>query len=413
MTDRPRPGMPRTSPAGLRDRRSSVSVVTFRHSEGMGTTWLQNRRLQARSNRMISRQSIAAGSPSAIGHSSGGRSATAESPTPGWSRSSPRFVLAFLIYRGLDAEPVVAGRSGRRLRRTGPVSRADPAGRRSGPPGRRLLFQGTGAAGGPVGRPGSARARVSRPRAPVCRRSRPVRRGLALRAIVHGPDAGRRGDAGLVAAGTGQPRRRSGSDTRRSPSCVPGSTCARTSSSWASRSAAGIDPAALAAWGRATASFRARRSLSSRRSWECSAPPHLSAGCSWRYEPCPSAAGPCRSTAVFARIVSGRVRTVLAAVDRRTHDLVLLSELLRRLERETFESPLLQRLVKSLETDGLAASAQIRRLARLLHLLDYKRNQLFMPLAAIWLWTIQLALRIDAWRARIGPQNRPLAEGDR
>ena len=38
----------------------------------------------------------------------------------------------------------------------------------------------------------------------------------------------------------------------------------------------------------------------------------------------------------------GRVKTVLAAVDRRTHDLVLLSELLRRLERETFQSPLLE-----------------------------------------------------------------------
>ena len=93
---------------------------------------------------------------------------------------------------------------------------------------------------------------------------------------------------------------------------------------------------------------------------------------------------------------------MLSAVDRRTHDLVLLSELLRRLERETFESPLLKQLVKSLETDGLPASAQIRRLARLLHLLDYQRNQLFMPLAFIWLWKIQIALRIDAWRAGSG-----------
>jgi hypothetical protein len=104
----------------------------------------------------------------------------------------------------------------------------------------------------------------------------------------------------------------------------------------------------------------------------------------------------------FARIVARRVQRVLAAVDRRTHDLVLLSELLRRLEREAFESPLLQQLVKSLATDGLAASAQIRRLARLLHLLDWRRNQLFAPLAAVWLWTIHIALRIDAWRSASG-----------
>ncbi len=104
----------------------------------------------------------------------------------------------------------------------------------------------------------------------------------------------------------------------------------------------------------------------------------------------------------FARLIGGRLRTVLSAVDQRTHDLVLLSELLHRLERETFASPLLKQLVKSLETDELPASAQIRRLARLLHLLDYERNQLFMPVAVIWLWKIQLALRIDAWRAGSG-----------
>ncbi len=107
---------------------------------------------------------------------------------------------------------------------------------------------------------------------------------------------------------------------------------------------------------------------------------------------------------IFARFVAARVRAVLAAVDQRTHDLVLLSELLRRLEREQFQSPLLDKLVRSLETDGLAASAQIRRVARLLHVLDWQRNQLFMPLAFIWLWPIQLALRLDAWRARTGPR---------
>ena len=52
-----------------------------------------------------------------------------------------------------------------------------------------------------------------------------------------------------------------------------------------------------------------------------------------------------------------------ADVDRRTHDLVLLSELLSRLENEPFRTPLLRRLVKALQTDGLPASTRIRRLA--------------------------------------------------
>ncbi len=107
---------------------------------------------------------------------------------------------------------------------------------------------------------------------------------------------------------------------------------------------------------------------------------------------------------IFALVLSRRVRTVLADVDQRTHDLVLLSELLSRLEREPFETPLLRRLRGALETEGLPASVRIRRLARLLNLLDNRRNQLFMPLAAIWLWTTQIAMRIDAWRGTVGPE---------
>jgi MutS domain V len=107
---------------------------------------------------------------------------------------------------------------------------------------------------------------------------------------------------------------------------------------------------------------------------------------------------------IFARVVFNRVRTVLSAVERRTADLVLLSELLRRLESHPFACPLLRRLVKSLETEGHPASREISRLARLLNLLDYRRNQIFMPFAALWQWTTQIAVRIDAWRSGPGPR---------
>ncbi len=42
-------------------------------------------------------------------------------------------------------------------------------------------------------------------------------------------------------------------------------------------------------------------------------------------------------------------------------------------------------------------------MARLLQLLDAQKNQLFLPFAAIFLWSFQLAVRIDSWRARSGP----------
>jgi hypothetical protein len=107
---------------------------------------------------------------------------------------------------------------------------------------------------------------------------------------------------------------------------------------------------------------------------------------------------------ILARLLRPRIRTVLADVEQRTADLVLLSEMLHRLETHPFQAPLLRQLVKSLETEDLPASKQIRRLARLLHLLDYRRNQLFMPLAVLWLWTTQITIRIDAWRSGPGPR---------
>ena len=105
----------------------------------------------------------------------------------------------------------------------------------------------------------------------------------------------------------------------------------------------------------------------------------------------------------FYLALAKRTRSVLVEVDRRTHDLILLSELLHRLESEPFQSPLLRRLADTLKTEGLPASRRIRRLARLLHLLEAQRNQIFMPIAALWLWNLQFAIRIDAWRGKVGP----------
>jgi hypothetical protein len=106
---------------------------------------------------------------------------------------------------------------------------------------------------------------------------------------------------------------------------------------------------------------------------------------------------------VFAIALSRRVQTVLAAVDSRTHDLALLGGLIHRLECEPASSARLARLKEALETEGRPASWEIRRLTRMLHLLDTKRNQLFYPLAMVLLWTTQIAMAIDAWRARCGP----------
>ena len=101
------------------------------------------------------------------------------------------------------------------------------------------------------------------------------------------------------------------------------------------------------------------------------------------------------------------MRAVLAAVDQRTHDLVLLSELLRRLEREPFETPLLRRLVKSLETDGtarLGADPPAGPAAQPARLPAGTSSSAHSPSSGSG--RSQLALRIDAWRGGTGPADR-------
>jgi DNA mismatch repair ATPase MutS len=76
--------------------------------------------------------------------------------------------------------------------------------------------------------------------------------------------------------------------------------------------------------------------------------------------------------------------------------------LLERLEREPFESARLKGLKEALETEGKTASQQIRRLGRLIELLDSARNQFFGPVAAPVLWIPQFAMAVEGWRQHCG-----------
>jgi hypothetical protein len=105
----------------------------------------------------------------------------------------------------------------------------------------------------------------------------------------------------------------------------------------------------------------------------------------------------------WALLLHARVEQALRAAERPGRELALLGAVLARLERERFASPLLVSLRQRLDTDGLAASAQVRRLVRLQEYLDSRLNQLFAPVALLLLWSTQLGLAIEAWRVRVGP----------
>jgi hypothetical protein len=93
---------------------------------------------------------------------------------------------------------------------------------------------------------------------------------------------------------------------------------------------------------------------------------------------------------------------VMNAVEAPARDLALLAELLRILEDQRFEAPLLADLHGRLSASGLVASKRIARLRRLVSLLDWQRHMVFAPVAIVLLWGPQLALAIESWRRHAG-----------
>jgi hypothetical protein len=102
-------------------------------------------------------------------------------------------------------------------------------------------------------------------------------------------------------------------------------------------------------------------------------------------------------------VIGAPTSRVTHAVDSPSHDLILLSTLLQRLEMEAFRAPLLRQLQARLKTEGQPfASGAIGRLGRLVARLDWQRNMVFTIIAALLLWGAQLAMAIERWRRLSG-----------
>lgn len=97
-----------------------------------------------------------------------------------------------------------------------------------------------------------------------------------------------------------------------------------------------------------------------------------------------------------------RIARVVLAVGKPGHDLALLAQVLKRLEAEQFSSPKLRELRARLDVAGQPASQRIAGLERLIELLDSRDNLVMRLVGPLMLWTTQLAMAIEAWRAVSG-----------
>jgi hypothetical protein len=105
---------------------------------------------------------------------------------------------------------------------------------------------------------------------------------------------------------------------------------------------------------------------------------------------------------IFLFLYRQRIGAVNGAADRPCRELRVLAEILARIEREEFRSPVLRRIGATLAIDGEAPSQQIAHLSRWIDLLDSTRNQAFAPFAFLLLVPAQVAFAIDRWKARSG-----------
>jgi hypothetical protein len=97
-----------------------------------------------------------------------------------------------------------------------------------------------------------------------------------------------------------------------------------------------------------------------------------------------------------------RVRRVIGRIETPVRDLVVVSHLLRVLERETFAAPRLIALRDAIGGQSRPASSEIAHLERLVGRLAWRRDMLFGIPAALMMWATQIALAIDGWRRRAG-----------
>ena len=106
--------------------------------------------------------------------------------------------------------------------------------------------------------------------------------------------------------------------------------------------------------------------------------------------------------AVFIYRIRQKMDVVVRAVDESAHELQLLSEVLLRLECESFQSPLLAQLRASLDAQGDPPSKRIARLNRLMELLDSRDHLALRVMEPFILWTPHLAFAVEHWRQRSG-----------
>ncbi len=105
--------------------------------------------------------------------------------------------------------------------------------------------------------------------------------------------------------------------------------------------------------------------------------------------------------------LSRKLQPIIEAVSERSDDLERHGEMLELVEQQTFASEGLLSLQDRLRASGRFASLEIRRLARIVSILDARRNGAFRALIGpALLWDLHCVFALERWQVRVGPGAR-------
>jgi hypothetical protein len=109
---------------------------------------------------------------------------------------------------------------------------------------------------------------------------------------------------------------------------------------------------------------------------------------------------------VIALSFRERTSNSASAIEQAAKDLKLLSQVLARVEQESFVAPKLKGLHLALQRDGAIASRSIARLNRRVDFLVSRRHLALQAVDPFVFWSLQWTLAIEAWRRKFGPAIR-------
>ncbi|MCU1322563.1 MAG: mismatch repair protein MutS domain protein [Acidobacteriaceae bacterium] len=108
----------------------------------------------------------------------------------------------------------------------------------------------------------------------------------------------------------------------------------------------------------------------------------------------------------FSLRLQGRLNPVIEGVEKAAPDMQLLSEVLHFTETQPFTSPKLTQLQAALRHDGIAPSAAIKKLSRIVESLESRRNVFARILDLFVLRSTHLAYAAEQWQHAFGPSIR-------